>query len=129
MCAEIVSPEVWYRCEDIRYSSGTDEWGDPLPGPGRLEIRLYEYTVLRHTPKGVWINGGYSSRGRFVLRDANKRYACPTIEEARVSFLARKRRERDIHAARARQAAEAIRLMEPARQPLLGTPLDVSVVS
>ncbi|TPL42664.1 MULTISPECIES: hypothetical protein [unclassified Mesorhizobium] len=67
----------WYRYEDS--SSSTPS------------IHLRRFRVLRETPKGVWLDDW--SRERFVLKDANKRWAYPTIELARESFLIRKRRQ------------------------------------
>lgn len=63
--------EVWYRYEH----SGS-------------MVYITSYPVAKHTPKGVWLEL-YGFR-RFVLRDARKRYACPTPEEALYSFKRRK---------------------------------------
>jgi len=94
---EEVKPEVWYRYEEVRYSPGTDEYGDPLPYRGRLEVKLDEYEVIKTTPKGVWIRlYSWGNEKRFILRGARKRYACPTKEEAIESFRARKERQRRI---------------------------------
>ena len=68
---------AWFRYEDsIGY------------GP---EIWLRQFRVIRTTPKGVWLDD--YGRERFVLNDAHKRFAYPTIELARKSFLIRKRRQ------------------------------------
>ncbi|RWI48375.1 MAG: hypothetical protein EOR34_10775 [Mesorhizobium sp.] len=67
----------WYRYEDS--SSSTPS------------IHLRRLRVLRETPKGVWLDDYVQER--FVLKDANKRWAYPTIELARASFLIRKRRQ------------------------------------
>ena len=111
------SEEFWYRYEDVRCAASLNEWGD-IVGVGPLEVRLRKLAVVRHTPKGVWlsygsiVNGGISTPARFVLREANKRYACPTVEEAKVSFIARKRRQLAIHAAAVKRAEEAIAIVE-----------------
>lgn len=77
----------WYRYEDRRVCSiaygGDAEWNNSY-----CEIYLHEYEVLKETPKGVWINR-YGTP-RFVLLNARKRFACPSKEEAKQSFLARK---------------------------------------
>lgn len=83
-------PTTMYRYEERRYAPSLDERDNPIPGSGRTEIILMEFKVIRSTPKGVWI-GDWGDR--FVLLSARKRYACPTIEEALESFLARKRRQ------------------------------------
>jgi hypothetical protein len=59
---------------------------------GRAYLYAESIPVLRETKKGVWI--GYDEEGkRFVLNDARKRYACPTVEEALESLKARKHRQ------------------------------------
>jgi hypothetical protein len=104
-----MTEHFWFRYEDVRYAAPVDEWGDSY-GIGHLEVKLRKFPVLKHTPKGAWINGW---RGRrFVLRDARKRYACPTLEEAKESFIARKKRQAGIYRARLRDAEEAIKLIE-----------------
>lgn len=100
----MIDREVWYRMNDCRYSVA-DEWGDHAYTQMRVEMR--EYPVLRHTPKGVWLDD-YSERGRFVLRDARRRWACPTREDAVESFLARKRRQAGILNARLEMVRSAI---------------------
>lgn len=94
-----------YRVEECRYAGPVDECGEPLPGVrGPLAVRIFRMPIARTTPKGWRIDGG-----KFVLRDAHKRYACPTIEEAFVSFQARKRKQAAIAARRMRDAQEAAR--------------------
>lgn len=59
-------------------------------------VLLEEYLVVRRTPKGCWIDvaPGYPKpKFKFVLNDATKRYAYETTDAAKVSFLARKRRQ------------------------------------
>lgn len=78
--------DVWWRVEARSYSIVIDaereEYGSTRP---RLEAQWFE--VVKTTPKGVWI------AGRFCLRDARKRFACPTLHEAIESFVARKDRQ------------------------------------
>lgn len=50
------------------------------------------YPVTKHTPCGCWIDLGYREK-RFILNDSRKRFAYPTKEEAKASFLARKKRQ------------------------------------
>lgn len=85
--------EVWYRYEDMRWAPPLNEFDEPV-GSGRSDIRLLEFEVLKHTPKGVWV-GSWSNK-RFVLTSARKRYACPTKQEALDSFIARKKRQQTI---------------------------------
>lgn len=88
--------EVYYRYEDFQMSH-LNEWGEPCGGASH-EIKLREFDVIKHTPKGVWIYVGWGKR--FVLASATKQFACPTKEAAMVSFIARKRRQKGIYEAR-----------------------------
>lgn len=101
--------DFWYRYEDSLISAGVDECDNPL-GPPRVHVYLYEYPVIKYTPKGAWISVGVEKK--FVLRDARKRFACPTVEEARESFIARKRAYVRHLNARMVRAQEAIRFVE-----------------
>lgn len=104
--------DFWYRFEDYRVSGGINDFGEP-EGPGHTEIRMREFQVTKHTPKGVWLHGaGWDGGKKFVLRDARKRYACPTVDEAMESFLARKKRQLSILTAQASGVREAIALAE-----------------
>lgn len=103
--------EVWYRVEDRRYSVA-DEWGDHSYTTVQIHVR--EIPVLRHTPKGVWLEEPWNIAGegkRFVLRDARKRWACPSKEEAMESFRARKQRQARILRARLATVEEALSLV------------------
>lgn len=62
-------------------------------------VHIERFKVLKHTPKGVWLEVDYQRK--FVLREAFKRFATPTPEEAIDSLRARKVRrlkflERDL---------------------------------
>lgn len=77
----------WFRVEETIYAPAMDEYGRPS-GSSTVDVRIYQYTVIKETPKGVWL--ALNEDRKFVLRGATKRWACPTIEEAIVSFRARK---------------------------------------
>ena len=105
----------WYRFIDYATAAGCDEDGDPIPGATGVEILLKKYKVLSETPKGVWVQDDRffiedrnSVPRRWVRRDARKRFACPTIEEAMESFIARKQRQAGIYEARVRFAKYTI---------------------
>lgn len=70
--------EHWYRFEDRP--------GDPP------YIYLSKFKVVKHTPKGVWVEFGFY-KDKFIRKDAHKHFACATIEEAKKSFIARKSRQ------------------------------------
>jgi len=77
----------------------------------RVTLELNTFEVLRHTPKGTWLDMGYENK-KWVLRDARKRFAHPTKEEALVGFLARKRRQLKILKTQVTNVEAAIRLGE-----------------
>lgn len=85
-----------FRYEDRR----VDEYGG-------VAVRLYEHRVLKTTPCGAWID--HFGARRFVKSDARKRFACPTKEEAMVSFIARKRRQAAILRGQLDGVEEALR--------------------
>jgi hypothetical protein len=103
--------DTWYRLDDVLYAPMLDEFETPI-GPGRLDIIVRKHSVVRITPKGLWIvqQGIYSGGPRFILFNATKRHAHPTMALALESFVARKNRQASIHEARARQAHMAVRL-------------------
>ena len=97
--------EHWYRYRDYRSGGGEDYDGSY----SRAEIVCDKFRVLKHTPKGVQLEYEHH-KPRFVLLDARKRFACPTEEEAMVSFLARKKRQLSILKAQAKHVEEVLRL-------------------
>lgn len=99
--------DCWYRYDDIQYAPPLDEFDMPI-GRGRLELRLTTFRVVRLTPTGAWLTPHPIVSPRFARRDARKRYACPTKQEALESFFARKRRQKSIYEARIRQVEEAM---------------------
>lgn len=98
-----------YRFEDRIVARSThDEYGW-VREPTTVEVRLRTFRVLRVTPKGRWIDVGCGNGyERFVKNDTHRKYACPTIEEARESFLARKQRQCSILATQLERAQRAI---------------------
>jgi hypothetical protein len=96
--------DVFYRFEDHMRSGGCDEYDNPYPSV--LQVYLHSYRVLKYTPKGAWIATLMGKR--FVLLTARKRWACPTIDEARDSFNARKNKQIQIYSGRVVRAQRAI---------------------
>jgi hypothetical protein len=106
----MLTAEVYYRFEDrLESIGGYDHLGEWVSDGSRTVVHLNAYPVIRRTPKGVWIRdiGGDS---RFICDNWTKRYALPTVEEAKRSFIKRKERQAGIYEARARTAREAITL-------------------
>ncbi len=64
-----MTPEIYYRVHDFLVSSGIDEWGNALGQP-RVELATQTFSVLKITPKGVWLD--YYGTRRFVLNEARK---------------------------------------------------------
>jgi hypothetical protein len=88
--------EVWWRLEDFEESdipglalSPNGVWE---PGVPKISLLFRAFRVIKHTPRGVWLDV-YGMK-RFVLKDSLKRYAYPTKAEAAMSY--RKRKERQI---------------------------------
>lgn len=63
-------------------------------------IRLEEFEVIKHTPCGVWIKL-WANKKKFILNNTHKKWACPTIELAKESFIKRKEKQYKIYKARA----------------------------
>lgn len=106
-----MADEFWYRYEDSLVSAGVDEWDNPV-GPPRVEVYKHEFRVIKHTPKGVWLD--VYGRKRFVLNTSRKRYAHASIDEARASFIRRKECQIGILMVRVGNARAAIRhIKEP----------------
>jgi hypothetical protein len=101
--------EYWFRYESRRYAAPVDEFDNPI-GCGRIEIRVFRYPIVKVTRKGAWLDVGLS-KNRFVLRDGNKRFACPTRQEALQSFVARKLRQISILRAQLSGAEDALRIV------------------
>ena len=80
---------TFYRFVDYGVSVGSEEYGFS----SRREVFLREFRVIKETPKGAWIEVSFAGDKRFVRLDARKQYACPTVELARQSFIARKKRQ------------------------------------
>jgi hypothetical protein len=104
--------EVWYRLEVVTYSH-LDEWENVYFD--RPQVSWREYEVVKTTPKGVWVTLTYFGEKRFILRDAKKRFACPTKAEAKESFIFRKKRHIKILTAQLKEAQEALRVGEKAQ--------------
>jgi hypothetical protein len=86
--------EYWYRYQAFRQSYGTDEW-DESTGY-HIRLSCFEYRVIKHTPKGVWLQQPYCPKNKFVLKNAKKRFAYPTKREALISYIARQKRRLSI---------------------------------
>jgi hypothetical protein len=103
------APELWWRAKDKRYAD-YDPWAEfEQPTSSHCKIELSSYPVLRHTPKGVWIDIGFGCP-QFILGTAAKQYAVPTKELALQDLIARKKRHVWCCAARLKRAEEHLNL-------------------
>jgi hypothetical protein len=82
--------EVWHRFVD--YQEGVGFSDDDFYSSSETRIRHIKLNVISHTAKGVWLDRGFGDR-KFVLNEARKRYAYPTVELAKESFIIRKKRQ------------------------------------
>lgn len=111
---ETTGARVYYRYEERIFGS-MDEFNQKINvESGRLI--LHHFSVIKETPCGVWIKL-YSDNingicKKFILTNARKKYACPTIEEARESFMARKQRQIIIYKQKLERARIALSLMK-----------------
>ena len=100
----------WFRYREVRYAAPLDEWDTPM-GLGRVVLELDCIPLIKETPKGVWVGHSPCTK-RFVLKAAKKHYACSTEQEAKESFIARKKRQIRILKSQLRNAEEALKLAE-----------------
>jgi len=105
--------EYYYRYEGKSQANGgidmLGEW--QFSGSYTYRLDLYKFEILSHTPKGVWIRNWFGKR-QFVNNSWNKRFACPTKEEALASLIARKQRLIRIAKARINEAEHYIEIAE-----------------
>lgn len=104
-----MEPEIYYR-EVNAY------WGNEC-----LAISCIKFRVISRTSKGAWISPLWDSEGefkKFVLDGSGRRFAYPTRELARESFIIRKKREIQHCAA---QHDRAIRYLALAKTGKFGT--------
>lgn len=76
------------------------------------QVYLSKFPVVSSTAKGKWID--VWGKKRFVLDVATKRFAYPTRELARESFIARKTRQRRILQAQLDNTTHVLRCSEKA---------------
>jgi len=100
--------EYLYRFEDKRYSVGIDEFENDLGC--YTQVNLYRFKILKRTPKGAWIDL-YGDK-RFVNLERKKKYACSTVEDAKISFKARKIRQISIYRGKLEIAQKALSLID-----------------
>lgn len=103
-----MTSQIAYRFIDNLYSNGCDE--DGYSYGSFVKVYLHEYYVLKHTPKGFWIDN-YGTK-RFVLNGARKKFAHLNIHDAKASFIARKQRQYKIYSAKIQRVMKALKDIE-----------------
>ena len=120
-----IAGDVWYRNEMRVIAPPVNEW-DEIVGRSRAHVYSIKYSVVSVTPKGVWLLGGTLSKKRFVLLDGRKKFAHSNMEDARVSFIARKNRHIDFLSYQIRPIQEAINQSLPGELPSRDTDLHLA---
>lgn len=83
---------------DVYYRAEINTENDQVKGAVVFHSIYYRtFTVVRRTPKGVWVKEEWYSKERFILNDADKRYCYPTQELA-INSLRRRQQMRVMHA-------------------------------
>jgi hypothetical protein len=100
--------EYLYRLRDQLFSNGADEYGESTGS--HVQVLLDRFCIMKRTPKGAWIDAW--GEKKFVNLTARKQYACETLDAAKQSYLARKKRQVRILSSRLSSAESAIRLIE-----------------
>ena len=96
----------WYfRLHEQSYSQIVDADREEYSSYTVVEIEAFP--VIRKTPKGVYICGRKNQE--LILDHWKRKFAHPTWQEALVSYVARKRRQHQIHMARAASAEANLR--------------------
>lgn len=111
----------FYRYEEVQSAETYyDEYGSRWFAVVRLNLTAYK--VIKKTPGGVWINcwGRGPHDRKFILMSAKKKWACPTKEAALESFIARKKRHRDILESRLAVVNEALEQAKKMKEKMNG---------
>ena len=87
-------PEYWYRFDSYSEQEFTFDVDGDLEQvhPRRYKASHRKIRVHHHTPKGVQLILIRGALYRFVDKNARKRWACPTVKEALISFIERKKK-------------------------------------
>lgn len=110
--------DVWYRYESHLEGTGyVDQFDNYIHGSSYVKLDLYEYEVLRRTPKGVWLKR-FMDKPRFVLNEGRKKFAHSTTEEALDAFIHRKNYYINLLNIRRENAEKAVLLAQQALNKL-----------
>ena len=76
----------------MTYYRYIERWVDEL----KVELRCEEWTVVKETPKGVWLSVSKWKKPRWMRLGSRRQFACKTKEIALNSYIRRKTRQQDI---------------------------------
>lgn len=97
----------FYRIEDRYYAGGCED------NPYTIErVEKLEYTVVSETKCGYWIQLYLGGQKRWVSKTSTKRFAYPTLEEAKKSFILRKNRQIHIYETKIRRIKSCLFKLE-----------------
>lgn len=92
--------EIMYRI--------TEDW---IEGNPCCREWVYKYEIIKKTKCGVWIRlNPFSDQKRFVNLSSVKKYAYPTLKEARQGYLHRKQAQVKILRSRLQAAEQALEM-------------------
>ena len=105
--------EYAYRIESRMYAPSLDEFDNPT-GPSQQVLEVRKFKIIKVTAAGIWID--YWADPKFVLLTAHKKFACLSLEEAKKSFRARKKRQIRILSNQLHSAEYALKMVEALRE-------------
>lgn len=102
-----------YRIESKFYAPSLDEFDNPT-GSSQQVLEVKKFKITKVTAAGIWI--AYWTGPKFVLLTAHKKFACLSLEEAKESFRARKKRQISILSNQLHRAEYALKMVEALRE-------------
>lgn len=102
-----------YRIESKFYAPSLDEFDNPV-GSSQQVLEVKKFKITKVTAAGIWID--YWTGPKFVLLTAHKKFACLSLDEAKESFRARKKRQISILSNQLHRAEYALKMVEALRE-------------
>jgi hypothetical protein len=84
---------IFYRYEHSTSGGyGRDMDGEIIPNiyPLTIHLELRKFFLIKETTKGYWIGYNRLQKYKWISKTSKKRFAYPTIEEAKINFIKRK---------------------------------------
>ena len=102
-----------YRIESKFYAPSLDEFDNPT-GSSQQVLEVKKFKITKVTAAGIWID--HWDRPKFVLLTAHKKFACLSLEDAKESFRARKKRQIRILSNQLHRAEYALKMVGALRE-------------